>query len=246
MVTGFVAVANQAVASLERADALERAKHRQALAAVGEMAAGLAHEVRNPLGAIRGAAQVLTGGADGERAREMLEVIEDETERLGRVVGEFLDYARPDSPKRDRIDLVDLARRAIRSAETTGGAPRFELIATERPTGVGDADQLLRAFHNLIRNAAEATGPGGSIRIEVDSDSERRPRIRFEDDGPGIGPEQMASLFQPFHTTKPNGTGLGLALVHRIVETHRGEIRVDGRPGKGAAFTIVLPAAEAG
>ena len=244
MAAAFLAVGNQALAGLDRIEAQAEARRREALAAVGEMAAGLAHEVRNPLGALRGAAQVLASGTTAARSREMLEVIQDETGRLGRVVGDFLDYARPAPPHREPVDVAELTRRVLRSASAAGLGLRAELQVTSEATrALGDPDQLQRAFANLVQNASDAAGPGGLLRIEVGRDGSGRITIRFQDNGPGIPPEQMARLFQPFHTTKPGGTGLGLALVHRVVETHGGELSVDGRPGLGAAFTLALPGA---
>ena len=241
--TAFLAVGNQAVASLERIQAEEVAKRREALAAVGEMAAGLAHEVRNPLGAIHGAVQVLLTETDTRRAREMLEVIQEETARLGRVVGEFLDYARPSTRRREAVDLADLARSALRSAEAAGQGVRATVrVADGTPPAAGDPDQLQRAVGNILRNAREAAGPGGSIRVDVAPEGSDRVAIRIEDDGPGIPTEALPRLFQPFYTTKPGGTGLGLALVHRLIEAHGGEVRVDARPDLGAAFTLILPA----
>ena len=238
----LVAVGQQAVASLARIRVVEEAKRHEALAAVGEMAAGLAHEVRNPVAAIRGAAQAITPDASPGQAREMLEVILEETARLDRVVGEFLDYARPASPRREPVDLGEAARRVARDAGLAGLDLRIDL-AVEPGTApaAGDPDQIRRAFENVVRNAAQATGPGGTLRIRIASAGDR-VRVRFEDDGPGIPDERLASLFQPFRTTRAGGTGLGLALVHRIVEAHGGGIEVDGRPGIGAVFTLLFPA----
>jgi signal transduction histidine kinase len=244
LAAAFLAVGNQALASLDRIEAQAESRRREALAAVGEMAAGLAHEVRNPLGAIRGAAQILTAGADPVKSGEMLEVIEEETGRLGRVVGEFLDYARPAPVRREPVDVADLARQVLRSAAASGLSLRTDLqVKADVTRALGDPDQLQRAFANLVRNAGEAAGPDGLLRVEVGRDGSGRITIRFEDNGPGIPPDQMTRLFQPFHTTKPGGTGLGLALVHRVIEAHGGEVRVDGRRSLGAAFTIALPAA---
>jgi signal transduction histidine kinase len=243
----LLAVGNQAEGSLERIEALQAAKRHEALAAVGEMAAGLAHEIRNPIGALRGAAQVLASGPVPGRAREMFEVIQEETGRLDRVVGEFLDYARPAAPRREPVDLGELVRRVLRSAEAAGLGLRAEVrVGENAPRALGDPDQLQRAFGNLVRNALEAAGPDGLLRVEVAPDGGGRVSVRFEDSGPGIPPEQIPRLFRPFHTTKPGGTGLGLALVHRVVEGHGGEVRVEGRPGLGAAFTIALPAEQEG
>jgi two-component system sensor histidine kinase PilS (NtrC family) len=106
----------------------------------------------------------------------------------------------------------------------------------------GDPDQLRRVLDNLLQNAWEAGGDGVRVRLEVNAADDARVALRFEDNGPGIPAEELTRLFQPFHTTKDGGTGLGLALVHRIIEAHGGEIRVESSPGAGAAFTFVLPA----
>ncbi len=241
----LVAVVNQTVASLDRIDAQENARRKHALAAVGEMAAGLAHEVRNPLGAIHGAAQVLSRETEPARAREMLDVIQEESGRLGRVMGEFLDYARPVPTRREAVDLADAVRRALRAAAAAGlGMPTEVTGDGGAPRVSADPDQIQRIFFNLIRNAREAAGAQGQLRIDVGRDDDGRARIRFQDNGPGIPPEGIAALFRPFHTTRAGGTGLGLALVHRVVEDHGGQIHVEGRPGEGAAFTILLPALE--
>ena len=180
---------------------------------------------------------------DPRRSREMLEVIEEETARLGRVVGEFLDYARPSTRRREPVDLADLAHSALRSAEAAGqGLKAMMRVADGTPPAAGDPDQLRRAVGNLLRNAREAAGPLGSVRIEITPEGSDRVAIRIEDNGPGISAEALPRLFQPFFTTRPGGTGLGLALVHRLVEAHGGEVRVEARPAEGAAFTIVLPA----
>jgi len=243
--TALLALGSQAVASLERLEALSEARRRESLAVVGEMAAGLAHEIRNPVGAIQGAAQVLRDERDAGRAREMLEVIEEETARLGRVVGEFLDYARPDSQRREPVDLAELVRRTLRSSEAGGASIRASIhVEPEAPRSVGDPDQLLRAMSNIVRNAREAAGAEGLLKIKIAREGEGRVAIRFEDDGPGIPPDRVPDLFKPFQTTKRGGTGLGLALVHRVVEAHGGCVLVEGRPGRGAAFTLVLPAEE--
>jgi signal transduction histidine kinase len=242
----LLAVGNQVVASLERLQVIEQARRREALAAVGEMAAGLAHEVRNPLGAIQGAAQVLTAETDPVRARDMMEVIQEETARLGRVVGDFLDYARAGGRRRESVDLGDLARRVLRSSEAAGdGLQGIVRVAPGTPLAAGDPDQLQRAVGNIVRNACEAAGPGGRLTVDVAPEGDHRVSMRFEDNGPGIPPDVLPRLFLPFFTTRPGGTGLGLALVHRVMEAQGGEVRVDSRPGRGAIFTLVLPALDA-
>ena len=239
---GLLAVGQQALASLERIEALEAAKRKEALAAVGELAGGLAHEVRNPVAAIRGAAQALGPEATPSQREEMLEVIAEETARLGRFVGEFLEYARPASPRREPVSLAETVRRSLRGLQAAGLKIDTTLEAgDDLPPVAADPDQLHRVCDNLIRNAAEAAGEAARLRIEIHQGDDGRLVARFEDNGPGIPPEEVPLLFQPFHSTKAGGNGLGLALVHRIVEAHGGEIRVEGRPGIGAAFTLVLP-----
>ena len=241
----FMLVANQAAAALNRIEALEILRRKEALADVGELAAGLAHEVRNPVAAIRGAAQAMGPSATEEQRREMLEVIEEETERLGRVVGDFLGYARPGPPQRNAVDLAALIRRVGQSLELAGKKLEIQLHENGPvDAALGDSDQLHRVFENLMRNAWEAADGGGRLRVDLSNVKNRRVAVRLEDNGPGIPATDVPRLFKPFYTAKPGGTGLGLALVHRIVEAHQGEISVEGRPGIGAAFTVILPAAD--
>jgi signal transduction histidine kinase len=239
-------VGNQTIASLDRIEALEAAKRREAQAAIGELAAGLAHEVRNPVAAIRGAAQAMGPEATAPQREEMLQVIEEETERLGRFVGEFLEYARPSSPRRESVDAAEVFTRSLRTQQLAGRRIEAEISLVEpAPHVEGDPDQLRRVFDNLLSNSWEAGGDGVRVRLEIHGIEDGRVSVRFEDNGPGIPAEEMPRLFQPFHTTKEGGTGLGLAMIDRIVEEHGGGVRVEGRPEIGAAFTFSLPAAAA-
>jgi two-component system sensor histidine kinase AtoS len=222
---------------------VDLACRRESLAAVGELAAGLAHEVRNPVAAIRGASQAMGPGSSEDQRVEMRRIIEEESERLGRFVGEFLDYARPGSPRRETVDLGRLAREAIERARLSGVETGIELEVDGTTAARGDPDQIGRAIDNLLRNACEATGGGGTVRVSLGHRAADRVYLGVADDGPGVPPGEIAKLFQPFHTTKRGGTGLGLAMVHRIVEAHGGTIDVGGRPGEGAVFTITLPSA---
>ena len=212
------AVGNQAIASMDRLEALEASKRRRALAAVGEMAAGLAHEVRNPLAAIKGASQAINAEASEQQVREMLEVIDEESDRLGRVVGEFLEYARPASPRREPVDLAAMAATVARDAKLAGFGIEIEIREPERQVTVsGDPDQIRRSFENLVRNASEAAGTEGRLVITPGHQEDGSRFIRFEDNGPGIAEETLPKLFQPFFTTRPTGTGLGLALIQRVM-----------------------------
>jgi len=242
LATALLAVGSQALASLERVEALETAQRRKALAAVGELAAGLAHEVRNPVAAILGAAQAMAPEATDRQREEMRDVIEEESKRLGRFVGEFLDYARPASPRREAVDPAELFARCLQGQRLAGHKIDAELSILEpAPHVAGDPDQLRRVLDNLLQNAWEAGGDGVRVKLEIHAAEGGRVTVRFEDNGPGIPGDELKRLFRPFHTTKDGGTGLGLALVHRIVEAHGGKIRVESPPGSGAAFTLVLP-----
>jgi two-component system sensor histidine kinase HydH len=239
-----MAVGQQAADALDRIAAQEIARRRESLAALGELSAGLAHEVRNPVAAIRGAAQASGPDATPEQRGEMLEVIEEETARLERVVREFLDYARPTPPRREAVTVERVVQRVVQGAALAGWTLETRIdVAPETPDVLADPDQLQRVFENLVRNTWEATGPGGRLHIDIRPAGANLVATRFEDNGPGIAPERLQHIFTPFHTTKPSGTGLGLALVHRVVEAHGGEVRAEGREGRGAAFTIVLAAA---
>jgi signal transduction histidine kinase len=143
------------------------------------------------------------------------------------------------------VDLEALVRECLRNAELGGRGIRAELsVDPDTPRALGDRDQLQRALDNLVRNAREAAGEEGSLRVELRPGRAGEVALRLEDDGPGIPPEELPRLFRPFHTTRPGGTGLGLALVHRVMEMHGATIRVEGRPGRGAAFILFLPAGE--
>jgi signal transduction histidine kinase len=171
----------------------------------------------------------------------MLEVIDEESDRLGRVVGEFLEYARPASPRREPVDLTAIARIVARDAELAGFGLEIEIPEPDRPVTVaGDPDQIRRSFENLVRNAGEAGGEGTGLTITTGLHGDGRRYVRFEDNGPGIPDELLPKLFQPFFTSRTAGTGLGLALIHRIMENHNGSVEVDGRLGKGAVFTLLF------
>jgi signal transduction histidine kinase len=235
------AVAHQAGETLARVEAQRLARRREALAAVGELAAGLAHEVRNPIAAIHGAAQILGDTRDPEVSREMLGVIEEESRRLGDVLGEFLAWARPGSPRMTSVDLEEAVRGALREAEMAGFGLRAEVTCEDAvPPARADAELLRRAIVNILRNAREACGENGRLVIRVEGDADDGVRVCIEDDGPGLPEAVRARLFEPFVTTKARGTGLGLPLVHRVMTAMQGVVLVDSERARGAAFTLLL------
>lgn len=252
-IKALVAIAAQATITIDNSRLFDRLRERDRLAALGEMAAGLAHEIRNPLGAIKGAAQLLDEDkADGA---EYLQVITEEVNRLNGVVSQFLTYARPFKGTREGIDLNGVLERSVTLVNAEEHPCEVSLeTATELPNIHSDAEMLRQVILNLARNAIEAMGEeGGKLRIST-SQIQRRSantmgqqepmelvRIRFEDEGPGIPPEVLERIFIPFYTTKTGGTGLGLAICQRIIRSLGGSIEVSSRVGEGSTFTILLP-----
>ncbi|MEO6950174.1 MAG: ATP-binding protein [Polyangia bacterium] len=244
-------LAGQLAISVKNSNLYDRMKERDRLAALGEMAAGLAHEIRNPLGAIKGAAQLLlpaSGVPEGEG--EFLTIIVEETNRLNRVVSQFLDYARPYRGALDILDVNDVIRRTIQLLPPSAAdAPTIDValeLADALPVARGDAEQLRQVFLNLGLNALQSMPEGGRLSIAT---LQRPPRggspalleVRFRDTGKGIPTAVLKSLFIPFFTTREGGTGLGLPISQRIVENHGGRIEVRSREGNGSTFSVLLP-----
>jgi signal transduction histidine kinase len=248
---------------IESSQAYERVKERDRLAALGEMAAGLAHEIRNPLGAIKGAAQLLItsdgsirpiAAGNASETAEMLHIIVEEANRLNNVVTRFLDYARAERPGReseDKVDLNSVVRRTEQLLKQDLKAIELRVRIDEQlPPVAGDAESLLQVFLNLGQNALQAMPDGGTL--EILTTRRRRSRlgygqfceVRFRDTGIGIPRDRLKKLFIPFYTTKQKGTGLGLAISHRIIHQHGGTIEVRSTIGQGSTFSVFLPAAE--
>lgn len=249
----------------------DRMKERDRLAALGSMAAGLAHEVKNPLGAIKGAAQLLEELTDTAKdpdptTREFLGIILEETDRLNRVVGSFLDYARPHAGNPVPLDINAAVRRSVQilsTQKTDDTEIRLEL-GNDLPRASIDPEKLRQVLMNLVQNAAQAMNGRG--RVTISTSHRRAPRsawvtappsgnsgrlppedaevveISVADTGPGISQKVLKNLFVPFFTTKEQGTGLGLAISQSIVQNAGGSIHVQSQQGAGSKFTITLPA----
>ena len=266
----FRTLAAQMGITLQNSKLYERMKERDRLAALGEMAAGLAHEIRNPLGAIKGAAQLLVpmapsasspGGSTPQvsdvpaETREFLGIIVEEVNRLNKVVSSFLDYARPYRGELTPLDLNEVIRK---TATLIAADARVEIsLALDEgvPRVRADAEQLRQVFLNLAINAIQAMPEGGKLTVATGLRKGRRStsfgaapahwvEVRFRDTGSGIPPGELKNLFIPFFTTKEKGTGLGLPISQRIIENHGGTIEVRSRQGVGSTFTVVLPAIE--
>jgi signal transduction histidine kinase len=237
---------------LEHAQAEARRSER--LAALGQLSAGLAHEIRNPLGVIKGSAEMLTQKlqASDELARELAGYISTEVNRLSALVTEFLDFARPLHAQPNPADLTALLDRVLQvvAARFTGKQPvRVEReYASNLPSVPLDESLCEQAFLNLVQNAYEAMEAGGTLRVEVQpviQEDREGVELRLSDTGPGVPEELREEIFNPFVTTKKTGVGLGLSIVSKIVDGHHGSIHVDNAPAGGAVFTIFFPLEEA-
>jgi signal transduction histidine kinase len=242
---------------LREAD-IERLHTRaERLEAVAEMSASLAHEIKNPLASIRSAAELLAKvpGADDD-TRTLTKLVQRESDRLSRLLSEFLDFARTGVTSVRRLDLAEIARHAAVLVAAHPDKPERVTIREVLPSTplvvVGDDDLLHRAIFNLLLNAVQASPAGGEVRLEaaevayskLPAQAERFTRgaimLQVSDQGKGIADSIKERLFEPFVTTKPGGSGLGLSIVHRAVEAHHGFILVDSE-GKGTKFTVILP-----
>ena len=226
----------------------DRIRMSDRLAGVGELAAGLAHEVRNPLASIAGASQMLkeSPGISGE-SRPLLEIIERESTRLNGLITDFLAYTGPSLKSSGPVRLADIMQEiveAVRAGEAREKGVDVETMSMSELCVEGDAEQLKQVMWNLVRNAIQATDGGGKVRLDLLSQvrhGERYAVATVSDTGKGIEPQIMGKIFNPFYTSKEGGTGLGLAISQRIVHFHRGFIEVKSAPGHGSVFSVFLP-----
>jgi signal transduction histidine kinase len=223
-----------------RAD--ESLRRVERLKTLGEMAAGMAHEVKNPLAAIRSSAQVLAGRTLGREA-EMAQVVVSEVDRLNRVVEDFLSYARPAPLRRESVRLGALLDSCLgllaAVVEEKRAMVERSYPADEMPVQA-DPHQLRQVFLNLILNALQAIEPGGRVVLRVEP-AGRSVRVSVEDNGAGIPADKLKRAFEPFFTTRPAGTGLGLPIAQRIVAEHGGRVSIESKPGSGTALRVLLP-----
>jgi two-component system, NtrC family, sensor histidine kinase HydH len=233
-----LAAANQ---SLKEAEAQVRRSDR--LAALGHLTAGLAHELRNPLGTMKTSAEMLARNVAAENAvaQEMAGFISAEVDRTNTIITRFLDFARPQHLQMASGDIAALLDTAIQHFEREKpGISVYKNYSPDIPPLAFDAGLLERVFSNLLMNAAQASPPGGVVTVKtrrVDGTVE----ISVIDRGSGIDPKNLESIFNPFFTTKSEGTGLGLAIVSKIVDEHGGKIAVESAPGEGSVFHVYLP-----
>lgn len=214
----------------------------QSLAAVGELAATVAHEVKNPLAGMSGAIQVLAGGFDEkDPRREVVKEILEQINRLDRTVRDLLSFSRPLTPSRREIAIGENLQRSwqLLSSQADAEAVRFELQGADGLRIEADPELLQQVWINLFQNAVEAMPGGGDLKVKVVDG----PRVAIEvrDTGNGVAPAHAAKLFRPFFSTKTRGTGLGLAISRKILEAHGGSIRMESSPGRGTAVFVEIP-----
>jgi len=215
------------------------------MASLGELAAGIAHEIRNPLAIISGSAETMKKRGDKETKEEMINYIMEEADRINAMIRNFLDYAKPKEPKFVRCNIVEVIEKTIGLISPQAKTQNVEVVK-EFPQKAryieADPELIQHAFMNIELNALEAMEQGGVLRINVLSNQGGRILVKFSDSGKGMPPEISRKVFDPFFTTKEGGTGLGLSIAHTIVESHGGTITNVSHGGEGTTFSISLPA----
>jgi signal transduction histidine kinase len=231
--------------SLQAAEAAVRRSER--LAGLGQLTAGLAHELRNPLGTIKASSEMLLKNVaeQNQVAREMAGFISTEVDRTSHLITRFLEFARPFHLQRNPVDITEVVDRAV--AQLARHYPPFDVAVYKNYSPDVrhlplDAELMERVFYNLLLNAAQATPPGGAVTVKTRV-ADGGAEVSVIDRGAGIAPKDLESIFNPFFTTKAEGVGLGLAIVSKIVDEHGGKIAVESEAGKGSVFRVYLPAA---
>lgn len=258
---GAVTAAVAVVRDISRLHQLEAEMRRgQTLAAAGHIAMGLAHEIRNPLGAIRGTVQLLKRElADEARWGEYTDVLLKEVDRVNRIIEMLLDLGRPVALRPVPLNIHQLLERVALMSEGMAEERHVTLVRRYDPSMppiLADEDRILQVFHNLVRNAIEAMPRGGRVtlvtrvsmnplfaKIDLGRGLKSMAEVQVTDEGDGISEATREKLFTPFFTTKDRGLGLGLALCHRILEEHRGSIQIASEPGRGTSVSCFLPIA---
>lgn len=216
---------------------------KERLSSLGQMAAGLAHEIRNPLGSIQGAAEILADDVPPDsKKRDLFDILTKETKRLNNVVDDFLSFARPRPPQAVPTQINDTVNQVVEQARLEAGSGDITIAARlddGLPQIQADAEQMHQVFLNIVLNAV--TAPGTS-KVEVESKRDGGDiAVTVRDNGQGIAPDVISKVFDPFFTTRDSGTGLGLSISHQIVSDHGGRIAIDSEPGRGTEVTVWIP-----
>jgi two-component system sensor histidine kinase HydH len=223
----------------------EEIRRKEKLAAVGSLAAGIAHEIRNPLSSIKGVATYFGDRfAETVEDKELAGVMVREVDRLNRVISELLEFARPSELKLKQTNINELLEHSVRLIQQDAKANNIEVdlsAGDDLPLVLLDPDRFSQALLNLYLNGIQAMDGGGMLSVKSMHGEDGNIKVEIADTGKGIGPDDVSKVFDPYFTTKSKGTGLGLAIVHKIVEAHNGEIKIRSTPGKGTVFTLLIP-----
>ncbi len=234
-------IEKRALERIRLKDQLAKAKH---LSSLGEMVAGVSHEIRNPLGIISSSAELLKKKmAVDDALNDIVDIIVAESRRLNSIITDFLDFARPKNPNRSRCRIDDIIAKNIHFLDPQIKANGYAIetvVDGALPDIMADGDMLYQAFLNLLINGMQAMPEGGTLTVTIKR-GEGALWVYIEDEGPGVSASVMEKIWNPFFTTKQKGTGLGLGIVKNIIEAHDGMIRIDNRPEKGARVTIKFP-----
>lgn len=231
-------------------------RYADRLAIMGTIASGLAHEIKNPLGGIKGAAQMLSREVEKEEQKEYLEIIVKEANRVNKIIQELLHFTKPKTSKPSAVNLNKLLDELVHLEQESEGAENVRFLRhydPSLPNVKADESQLKQVFLNLIKNAREAVHENGTIELSTrlvtgyqlkveEGKVARMIQVDIHDDGCGMSEETLSNLFAPFYTTKKAGTGLGLAISHRIITEHHGFIQVQSQQDKGTTFSVFLRA----
>jgi two-component system sensor histidine kinase PilS (NtrC family) len=224
----------------------ESIRRKDRLAAVGRVAAGLAHEIRNPLGAMRGAIQVLQPAMQENSAQaQLMDIVLRESDRLNTIITNFLTYARPKKGEVSQMDVCEVLRDSVTLLSHSPDLRACHNLIQDLPEtpifATADAAGLKQVFWNLARNAVQAMPDGGDLTIKLKSLNKNRMQILFSDSGCGMPATQVEQLFEPFSESTTGGTGLGLSIVYQIIRDHNGTINIRSQENKGTTITIELP-----
>ncbi len=236
----LIPLSGQIALSLKNLEIYERIRERDRLATVGEMAAGLAHEIRNPLGAIKGAAQYLMPTQENTQQNEFLRIIVNEVDRLNKIVSQFLNYAKPLSQNLTETDLSELLQSTLQIISRDLPDNVHLTYQSRSYFAVVDPSLIQQVFLNIILNAIQAMPDGGELKISM-RNIKKSVEMIFEDTGIGISEENLKKIFIPFFTTREGGTGLGLAISHKIVRAHQGNFHLESELRKGTKLIMTLP-----
>ena len=246
-IIGLIGVC-QDLSSIKRME--QQVRQADRLATIGRLSANIAHEIRNPLASLSGAIEALVRDLPADPGRERLvEIVLRESERLNRIIRDFLEYARPAPMATHAVDLAELLEEVVLLVEHRSLPPELKVIREygEKLPARVDPQQVRQAIWNLCINAVQAMPEGGELRVGgrvVPGAGPPRLQLWISDTGQGIAEADLPQIFEPFFSTKPEGSGIGLALVYRVLQDHGGQIEVRSQPGAGTSFMLILPSAD--